>query len=101
MTVLARAIGLPARYVEGYAADPDADGVARVTQQDAHAWTEVYFPGFGWLPFDPTPGAGGAPDYGGNSPDPSGDSNDDAGNDSNDPDDPGAADPTPTPTPTP
>ncbi|MBQ7886712.1 MAG: transglutaminase domain-containing protein [Clostridia bacterium] len=64
MTVLARACGLPARYVEGYAASPDQDGIARVTQLDGHAWTEIYFPGFGWLTFDPTPGAGGAPDYG-------------------------------------
>ena len=43
-------------------ANPDADGFARVTQKDAHAWTEIYFPGFGWLSFDPTPGAGGMPD---------------------------------------
>ncbi len=101
MTVLARAIGLPARYVEGYAADPDADGIARVTQQDAHAWTEVYFPGFGWLSFDPTPGAGGAPDYGGG-PDPSDDpSNGPSDNPSDNPDDPSAAVSTPTPTPTP
>lgn len=67
LTVLARAIGLPARYIEGYAARPDADGVARVTQQDGHVWTEIYFPGFGWLPFDPTPGSGSAPDDGGGS----------------------------------
>lgn len=58
MCVLARCAGLPARYIEGYAAIPDSDGVARVTQQYAHAWAEVYFPGFGWLTFDPTPGAG-------------------------------------------
>ncbi|MFR5785751.1 MAG: transglutaminase domain-containing protein [Christensenellales bacterium] len=30
--------------------------MARVTQQQAHAWVEIYFAGFGWLPFDPTPG---------------------------------------------
>ena len=58
MCVLARSAGLPARYIEGYAAIPDSDGVARVTQQYAHAWAEIYFPGFGWLTFDPTPGAG-------------------------------------------
>lgn len=62
MCVLARAAGLPARYVEGYAAIPDSDGIARVTQQYAHAWSEVYFPGFGWLTFDPTPGSGGDAD---------------------------------------
>lgn len=62
MCVLARAVGLPSRYIEGYAAIPDADGIARVTQQYAHAWSEVYFPGFGWLTFDPTPGSGSSSD---------------------------------------
>ena len=55
MVVMARTLGLPARYIEGYSVRPDAQGVARVTQREAHAWAEVYFPGFGWLPFDPTP----------------------------------------------
>lgn len=62
MAVMCRAVGIPARYIEGYAAVPDADGVARVTQEHGHAWIEVYFPGFGWLSFDPTPGIGQAPD---------------------------------------
>jgi len=103
LTVLARACGLPARYVEGYAANPDADGIARITQQDGHAWTEIYFPGFGWLTFDPTPGAGGAPDYSsGDSPHPSDGSSDDSSQDPpDDPDDPGSAQATPSPTPTP
>ena len=60
MTVLCRMAGLPARYVEGYLAEPDAGGVARVTGRNGHAWTEVYFPGFGWLTFDATPGQGSA-----------------------------------------
>lgn len=68
LTVMVRCIGLPARYVEGYAAEPDADGIARVTQQNGHAWTEIYFPGFGFLPFDPTPGEGRAPDGSPNQP---------------------------------
>ena len=55
MTVLCRMIGLPARYIEGYIARPNADGVAHVTGLDAHAWTEVYFAGFGWVTFDGTP----------------------------------------------
>ena len=55
MTVLCRMIGLPARYVEGYRAVPGPDGIAHVTGMDAHAWTEVYFHGYGWLTFDPTP----------------------------------------------
>lgn len=73
MAVMARMVGLPARYIEGYAAVPDSDSVARVTQQQAHAWVEIYFSGFGWLPFDPTPGTN---DAGGMLPsdDPEGDS---------------------------
>ena len=55
MTVLCRMAGLPARYVEGFLAQPDSSGFAYVTGQNAHAWTEVYFEGFGWVPFDPTP----------------------------------------------
>ena len=59
MTVLCRMAGLPARYVEGYLAEPDASGVAYVTGRNGHAWTEVYFSGFGWLTFDATPLASG------------------------------------------
>ncbi len=55
MTVMCRIAGLPARYVEGFLAQPTSDGFAYVTGYDAHAWTEVYFEGFGWVPFDPTP----------------------------------------------
>ncbi|MDD3212290.1 MAG: transglutaminase domain-containing protein [Eubacteriales bacterium] len=55
MTVMCRMVGLPARYVEGFLAQPSGDGFAYVTGKDAHAWTEVYFEGFGWVPFDPTP----------------------------------------------
>lgn len=62
LAVMGRAVGLPTRYIEGYAAEPDADNIARVTQENAHAWTEIYFQGFGWLPFDATPGTGFIPD---------------------------------------
>ncbi len=55
MTVLCRMAGLPARYIEGYIAEPDENGSALVTGLSAHAWTEVYFKGFGWLTFDATP----------------------------------------------
>ena len=55
MTVLCRMVGVPARYVEGYLAVPDETGVAQVTGLHGHAWTEVYFKGFGWLTFDATP----------------------------------------------
>ena len=55
MTILCRMAGLPARYIEGYLALPDAHGEAIVTGLNAHAWTEVYFKGFGWVTFDATP----------------------------------------------
>ena len=68
MTVLCRLAGLPARYVEGYLAEPDERGEAVVTGTDAHAWTEVYFKGFGWLTFDATPGRRGGGQSGNNPP---------------------------------
>ncbi len=55
MTIMCRMVGLPARYVEGYVAYPDETGLAVVTGKEGHAWTEVYFRGFGWVPFDATP----------------------------------------------
>lgn len=73
MTVLCRMVGLPARYVEGYVAHPDENGEALVTGLSAHAWTEVYFSGFGWLTFDATPGSGSnhsGPEGGSPSPEP-------------------------------
>ena len=85
MAVMARIAGLPSRYIEGYAAVPDSDGTARVTQRNAHAWTEIYFSGFGWLSFDATPGYG----------------TENTSDDGNLPDDPPAASPSPSPTPTP
>ncbi|UQZ34750.1 hypothetical protein C2I18_15185 [Paenibacillus sp. PK3_47] len=61
MTVLLRSSGIPARYVQGYGpGTPLADAVPqqfKVTEGDAHAWVEAYFPGAGWVPFDPTPAA--------------------------------------------
>ena len=64
MAVLCRMVGVPARYVEGYVANPGKDGIAYVTGLQAHAWVEVYFDGYGWLTFDPTPaeGSGGEED---------------------------------------
>ncbi len=55
MTVMCRMVGLPARYVEGFVAYPSAEGQALVTGKEGHAWTEVYFRGFGWVTFDATP----------------------------------------------
>jgi transglutaminase superfamily protein/transglutaminase TgpA-like protein len=55
--VLARAVGLPTRVVVGFSpVRPGADGVAVVRGADATAWPEVYFTGWGWVPFDPESG---------------------------------------------
>ncbi|HWA84031.1 MAG TPA: transglutaminase-like domain-containing protein, partial [Fimbriimonadaceae bacterium] len=60
MTLMARAVGLPARYVTGYYpfnADQDEAGRYIVRQKDAHAWCEIFFQGAGWVIFDATEGA--------------------------------------------
>jgi transglutaminase-like putative cysteine protease len=58
MTVFLRELGIPARFVEGFLPGaPDAAGGGRtVRAQDAHAWVQAYFPGYGWIDFDPTGG---------------------------------------------
>ena len=53
--VLLRAIGIPARWAVGFAqGEQIEDGTYVVKQRDAHAWPEVYFPGIGWVEFEPT-----------------------------------------------
>jgi transglutaminase-like putative cysteine protease len=56
LTVMLRLEGVPARVATGFATgDADAfTGRYTVRERDAHAWTEVYFPGIGWQGFDPT-----------------------------------------------
>ena len=56
LAALTRLSGVPARVVEGFAPGSLRDGVYHVTDRDAHAWVEAWFPGYGWLPFDATPG---------------------------------------------
>jgi transglutaminase-like putative cysteine protease len=56
MAVLLRSLGIPARFVTGYTpGERVAEDRVVVRGLDAHAWTEVHFPGVGWIPFDPTP----------------------------------------------
>jgi transglutaminase-like putative cysteine protease len=61
MALMLRYLGIPARVAAGFTSGryDDDDGVWRVTDHDAHTWVEVWFEGFGWLPFDPTPSRGG------------------------------------------
>lgn len=55
-TVLLRAAGIPARYVEGYLVQAQADRISLVRESSAHAWTEYYVDGLGWMILDATPG---------------------------------------------
>lgn len=62
MAVLVRELGLPARVAVGYQAGTlQDDGRYLVQSDDAHAWVEVFFEGYGWLQFEPTPGHGTHP----------------------------------------
>jgi protein-glutamine gamma-glutamyltransferase len=64
MAVMLRTIGIPSRVVNGFRSDEFNDLTDNyvVRAKDAHAWVEVYFPGYGWQTFDPTPaGSFGAP----------------------------------------
>ena len=57
MTLMARSVGLPARYVEGFAAyekDPDDSSKLLVRDTNAHAFVECFIAGVGWMTFDPT-----------------------------------------------
>jgi transglutaminase-like putative cysteine protease len=58
MVVLARAAGLPARLMIGYATGTYDESHQRfvVTEAEAHSWPEIYFPGYGWIRFEPTGG---------------------------------------------
>lgn len=63
MVVLLRLEGIPARMAEGLLpSTPDANGVETITRGAKHAWVEVYFPGYGWITFDPTGGGIGLAD---------------------------------------
>ncbi|CAM4194191.1 DUF4129 domain-containing protein [Paenibacillus alkaliterrae] len=75
MAVMARSLGLPARWVKGFAPgalpvsaygppeeymgeelNPTGAGTYTVRNSDAHSWVEIYFEGFGWIPFEATAG---------------------------------------------
>ena len=63
LAVMARSLGIPARVATGYVPGEynPFTGLREVRASDAHAWVEVYFPGYGWSTFDPTPGFDSTP----------------------------------------
>ena len=54
--IMLRSVGIPARLAVGFArGDYEMEeGYYEVRGEDAHAWPEVYFPGYGWVEFEPT-----------------------------------------------
>lgn len=56
MIVMLRTLGVPSRMAAGFSQgewDPTTESYL-VRERDAHTWVEVYFPGFGWVEFEPT-----------------------------------------------
>lgn len=61
MVVMLRTIGIPARWVKGFAPgevakNASGESVYQVTNNEAHSWVEAYMPSVGWMPFEPTIG---------------------------------------------
>lgn len=64
MIVLLRSAGIPARWVKGYTegtldntlVGAEGEDVYKIANDNAHSWVEVYFPGYGWISFEPTKG---------------------------------------------
>lgn len=58
MVTMLRSVGIPSRTASGYAEGTldEETGLYTITERDAHTWVEVYFPGFGWIEFEPTAG---------------------------------------------
>ncbi|WP_373754662.1 transglutaminase-like domain-containing protein [Jeotgalibaca porci] len=60
MVILARMSGIPARWAKGFNSGTatigdDGETYYAVTNANAHSWPEIFFPGEGWIPFEPTP----------------------------------------------
>ena len=56
MVIMVRMLGIPARIVNGFTQGSLQGNTWVVDGTDAHSWVQVYFPGYGWINFDPTPG---------------------------------------------
>ena len=60
MVVMLRTLGIPSRLAVGYIIRPEdrlpQSSVYTVRESNAYAWPEVYFPGLGWVEFNPSPG---------------------------------------------
>lgn len=61
MALMARIAGIPSRVAVGFLPGQQRDGRWTVTAHDMHAWPELYFEGFGWVRFEPTPSVASTP----------------------------------------
>jgi protein-glutamine gamma-glutamyltransferase len=63
MALMLRYLGIPARVAVGFTSGTYNEERERweISNHDAHAWVEVWFEGWGWIPFDPTPARGSLP----------------------------------------
>ena len=55
MAAMARVLGIPSRVAVGFTSGVPVDDHFEVGSKDSHAWPELYFPGVGWVRFEPTP----------------------------------------------
>lgn len=60
MTIMLRAVGIPARWTKGFTpgsqyTDENGETFFEVSNANAHSWVEVFFPSYGWVPFEPSP----------------------------------------------
>ncbi len=63
MAIMARTLGIPARVAVGFLSGEAIGGQRwQFSAHDMHAWPELFFPGSGWVRFEPTPSAGPATD---------------------------------------
>lgn len=63
MNVMLRTLGIPSRQMSGFSQGVLDDKTHQffVNAVEAHSWVEVFFPGYGWIPFEPTPDGTNAP----------------------------------------
>ncbi len=63
MNVMLRMIGIPSRQMSGFSVGTLDDKTHQhlVNAVEAHSWVEVFFPGYGWIPFEPTPDGTNSP----------------------------------------